>query len=129
MRLRTFPGRRLVVVLFLLALACAGCSGSSLPPQANADISREKLKQALDAWQNGLSVDDLAKANPPLYFNDPKPSVLQLIEYKMAEESTFFGQSVRIGVELTLKKKDGKTLKKKTGYLIDTSPAVVIVPE
>jgi hypothetical protein len=113
----------------LIVLPAAGCH-QSLPPQADPAAARTALTAALEAWQKGESTEDLAKRSPPIYFNDQKcvPDV-KLISFKIEDSQDFYGQSVRIKTVLTLKMKDGSTREKKAGYLIDTSPATVIVPE
>jgi hypothetical protein len=121
---------------FLLALGLglhlavlAGCHSGSLPPQASPERARTALTRALDAWQKGESLDALAQRDPAVYFNDPKcRSDVQLLTYKMGDAHEFYGQSVRIPVVLSFKLPNGTTKERKTTYLIDTSPAIVIVP-
>lgn len=113
----------------LALLLAAGC-GNSLPPQADPDQARAALRAALDAWQKGESAESLARGVPPVYFNDPKCGAgVQLLGYKLDDGHGFHGQSVRLPVVLSLKQKDGTTKDRKTAYLVDTSPAVVIVPD
>lgn len=124
------PGPGVCWGLILLLPACAGCGGASLPPLADADQARAMLRIALDTWQKGESVEALGQRSPPVYFNDPRPQAgVQLVAYKMDDTHGFHGQSVRQPVVLSLKAKDGTTRDRKTAYLIDTSPAIVIVPE
>jgi hypothetical protein len=52
-----------------------------------------------------------------------------LLDYKLEDGHTFYGQTVRIPVVLSLKRGDGSTKEKKAAYLVDTVPAVVIVPD
>lgn len=115
---------------FLLCfLAFLGCGGSSLPPEADPDQARAALETALATWQKGDSTQALAKGGSPIYFNDPKCRGMKLLSYKIEEGNAFHGQSVRIVSFLSLKSKDGNTKEKKFAYLVDTSPAIVIVPE
>ena len=121
------PARGAVVLL--LAAGAAGCEGGSVPPQANPDKARAALARALDAWKNGEPIDALARGAEPIYFNDPKcRSDARLVGYEMADAHEFHGQSVRIPVVLSVKFPDGTTKEHPTSYLIDTSPAIVIVP-
>jgi len=118
-----------VPFLCVLLLATTGCSNGTLPPQASPDEAKTALIRALDAWQKRESIQALAQGQPPIYFNDPRcnPDV-QLQAYKLLDASEFYGQSVRIEVEMTFQFKDGSTKERKVSYLIDTSPAIVIVP-
>jgi hypothetical protein len=114
----------------LLMAATLGCAGNPLPPQASPDQAREALRTALDAWQKGESIEALAQREPPVYFNDPKcRSSLRLQGYKLVDGHNFHGQSVRLAAVLSLKQEDGQTQDREVGYLVDTSPAIVIVPE
>lgn len=88
------------------------------------------LAAALDDWQAGAPADALAKATPPVYFNDPRRRAgVQLLGYKIEDGHTTHGQSVRVVAVVSLKLPDGTTKDRKTNYLIDTAPAVVIVAE
>jgi hypothetical protein len=112
-----------------LMLAAVGCGGS-LPPQADPDVAAAALRTALDAWQKGEPAAALVGRTPAVYFNDPRcgPAV-RLVDYKLDDGHGFHGQSVRRSALLSLRLKDGSALEKKVNYLIDTSPAIVIVPE
>ena len=118
------------VVLGALALFVAGCStGPPLPPAANPDEARVALTTALEAWKKGGNArEELAARTPPIYFNDPRcgPDV-KLIAYQLDESHTGYGQSVQITVVLSFQK-DGRVVEKKVSYLVDTAPAIVIVP-
>jgi hypothetical protein len=123
MRILTAMGPGLVLA------ALAGCDRGTMPPQANADQARAALTRALDAWQKGESIEDLARGDPAVYFNDPRcKSDVKLLAYKVDDGHEFYGQTARIAVMLTFKFPDGATKERKASYLIDTSPTVVIVP-
>lgn len=113
----------------ILLLLVVGCS-RPLPPMADAEQARTALTQALDAWKQGQTIEELAARTPPLYFNDPKCTPeTKLISYELAEGHTVHGQSVRLAAKLNLKLKDGSAREMKARYLVDTSPAIVIVPD
>jgi len=118
--------RPIIRWLPLVALLLAGCGGGSLPPPANPDEARRTLASALDAWQSGATAEGLSKQEPPIYFNDLK-SDEKLVAYTIADGHEMYGQSVRLTVSLTLKMPDGSTKERKVTYLVDTSPALVIV--
>lgn len=109
--------------------ALAGC-GSSLPERPDPEQAKQALRTALDAWQNGESIEDLTKRTPPIYFNDPKATDgVQLKSYEFEGSPEFSGQSVRIAVKATLQRdqRDGK--ERSLAYLVDIASAIVIVPE
>jgi hypothetical protein len=100
-----------------------------LPPPASPDQARTALAAALDAWQRGEPVDTLTGGDPPIHVNDPAVRTgAQLLGYTLAEGHETYGQSVRLTASLSLRLADGTTRVRKASYLIDTSPAVVIVP-
>lgn len=122
--------RRISGAVVGLALAAAGCGGGSLPPTADADQARAALVVALDTWRDGGAADALTGRTPPVYFNDPKYRAGQkLVGYKLDADHAPHGQSVRISGQLTLLQPDGTTKDRRAAYLIDTTPAVVIVPD
>lgn len=118
----------LLCVLFLW-LPVAGCNRTRLPPAADPEQARAALQEALAAWQRGESSESLAARRPPLYFNDPKCDTARLLGFTLEDGHTTHGQSVRLSAVLSLQLKDGARKEKKVAYLIDTSPATVIVPD
>ena len=119
--------RNLCCWIFVVPVLALGCGQGTLPPKANPELARDTLIVALDALKKGESAESLARLDPPIYFNDLKPDV-RLVDYTILDGHEWYGQSVRISVLLTLKLSDGSTKERKISYLIDTSPARVIVP-
>jgi hypothetical protein len=112
-----------------LLLPVLGCGGGSLPPMASPDQARSALTTALDAWKSDASIEALTKGQPPIYFNEPRlKSDARLLNFQLRDSHEMYGQSVRIEVDMTFQQKDGTTKERKVSYLIDTSPAIVIVP-
>jgi len=125
----TAPTRAAVALAAAAALA-AGCGRNSLPPAADPDQARAALRAALDAWQAGRPADAPAGDGPAVYLNDPRCRAgAKLLGYTVEDGHAVHGQSVRIATVLSLKLPDGTTRDRKTNYLIDTAPAVVIVAE
>ena len=120
------PRSRLLLLLF--PFAAIGC-GNDLPPQASPDQARAALVAALDAWKDGKPVESLAAHDTPIYFNDSKwTPEARLLSYSISEGHEMYGQTVRLAGTLSIKQPDGGTKERKFNYLIDTSPAIVIVP-
>jgi hypothetical protein len=120
---------RIPAGMVMLLAFLSGCGGQRLPPMANPDEARTALASALDAWKKGETRESLTQRTPPIYFNDDKwqPTTL-LLDYAILEEHEVYGQSVRLTVRLTFKKADGRKVDRPVPYLIDTAPAIVIVP-
>jgi hypothetical protein len=116
-------------VVVLLGAGLPGC-GRGLPPKASPEEARQALRTALDAWQQGESLETLTKGRPAVYFNDPKAhDGRRLMSYEMEDGYDFFGQSVRVRVNAMLEGKDGTVSERELTYIIDTSPVVVIIPD
>lgn len=119
-------GTPLVTLAFAVLLA--GCGSESLPPMADAEVARSSLQTALEAWQRGDSAEALRQRTPPIYLNDPRFAAgHRLTRFVIHDGHKEVGQSVQFRATLTLATPDGKTAEKKSGYMVDTAPAVVIV--
>jgi hypothetical protein len=109
-----------------------GCGGS-LPARPDPEQAKQALRTALDAWQQGESIEGLTKRTPPIYFNDPKTTDgVQLKSYEFEGSPAFSGQSVRITVKATLQRdprEEGGGKERTLNYIVDIASAVVIVPE
>ncbi|MCI0377488.1 MAG: hypothetical protein L0215_07775 [Gemmataceae bacterium] len=114
----------------LFSAALGGCGGGSLPDRADPQKAKDALRTALETWQKGEPIETLAKRAPPIYFNDPKATEgARLTSFELDDNHEFFGQSVRVTVKATLERESGKSKQRQLNYLVDTSPAVVIVPD
>jgi hypothetical protein len=119
-----FVPRRFLVLIFLGAL---GCNEQSLPPAADSGRARAALETSLKAWQKGESVESLKSLSPPIYFNDSEWNDRnRLIRYEIESEEAN-ALSWRCRVILTVQSGHEKPKERKTSYLIDTDPAIVIV--
>ncbi len=114
-----------------LLLVLGGCGGSQgLPPAADAEKARAALTTGLEAWKSGQRPDALKSQDPPIYFTDLAWQDGQRLEaYQIAGEMEPVGQSLVASAVLTLRSRAGAVGKKNIRYRIDTTPAVVIVPD
>ena len=109
---------------YLLLLGCGG----RLPEAADAERAREVLRTGLDSWKNGETIDSLPKRSPPIYFKDSDwKKGWQLKSYRTTLDDEPHGQQRRMYVHLTLQNPQGKSAAKEVQYLVDTSPAQVVV--
>jgi hypothetical protein len=110
-----------------VVVALAGCGGGA--PPVNKDRASEVLKVAFDAWKNGDDYDSLAKRTPPLHFNEPAwKAGSKLVDFRIGAVD-MLGRQAKCPVKLTLQDKAGKTIEREIGYLVDTTPNIVIVRE
>ncbi len=105
-----------------------GCGAPPLPPMANADEARSALSTSLEAFKRGETSESLTKRSPAVYFNDDRWQANKLIAFTILDGHEVYGQSVRLTVNVTFKKPDGTQVERKVPYLVDTAPAIVIVP-
>ena len=115
--------------LLLLAVSVSGLSGcgAKLPEAADPERARETLRTGLESWKNGETIDSLPKRSPPIYFKDSDwKAGWQLKSFRTTLDDEPYGQQRRIYVHLSLQK-SGKATAKEVQYLVDTTPALVIV--
>ena len=118
---------RRIAVLVAVALA-AGC-GPELPPAVDPGEAGTQLRAVLDAWKAGEPFDSLERRNPPVVFNEPLwRGGATLVGYELGEVQ-LHGRQGTCKVKLTVVDRDGKTVERRVGYQIDTTPAVVITRE
>jgi hypothetical protein len=116
-----------VGALLVVGLA-AGC-GPELPPPVDPGEAGTQLRTVLDAWKAGDAFDSLASRTPPVVFNEPLwRDGAKLVSYEVGEVQ-LHGRQGTCKVKLTVQDKDGKAVERRIGYLIDTTPAVVITRE
>jgi hypothetical protein len=110
-------------------LALLGGCGKGLDDPVDPDQARAVLQTALDVWKQGESFGTLEKRNPPMYFNEPEwKAGKKLVAFEVGKVD-LLGRQGRCSVKLSLRDKDGNETERKTNYLIDTTPQVVITRE
>jgi hypothetical protein len=111
--------------LLALALGCAKTIDEPVDPAKAAEV----LQGALDAWKKGEKQTDLHARKPAVYLNEPEWAAgKELVSYSVGPVE-LSGRQGRAKVKLTLRDKAGKTAEREIGYLIDTTPQVVITRE
>jgi hypothetical protein len=118
---------RIVIALgaCLLAIGC----GKPIDPPVDPDKAGEVLQSALDAWKAGEKPADLQARKPAVYLNEPEFAAGKELVSSQIGKVELSGRQGRCKVKLTLRDKSGKVAEREIGYLIDTTPAVVITRE
>jgi hypothetical protein len=113
-----------------VALLALGCTGGKDPdPPVDTGDAGAALKTALDAWKGGEAYGSLQQHSPPIYFNEREwEAGKKLVDYQMGQVE-LMGRQGRCTVKLSLRDKEGKQADRSVGYLIDTTPQVVITRE
>jgi hypothetical protein len=123
--------RKTVVSVVVLCglLAALGCGGRRLEPPVEPGEAGDVLRTALDAWKGGAAFGELDRRDPPIYFNEREwEAGKKLVSYE-AGPVTLMGRQGRCMVKLTLQDKQGSPTTRNIGYLIDTTPRLVITRE
>ncbi len=117
------------VLLFCCVVALLSGCGKTLDEPVDPNKATEVLTTAFDAWKQGEKYGELAKRQPPIYFNEPEwESGKKLIKYELSPV-TLSGRQGRCSVKLTLQDSAGKVNERTIGYQIDTTPQMVITRE
>lgn len=107
------------LVANLLATGCAGRPEYVAEPDKAAAI----LEDALGAWRDGASCDDLRKRKPPVHVADERWLRGATLERFTIDKTAPFGPSTRFEVTLEGPAPLGT---KQVVYLVSTQPAISI---
>jgi len=115
----------------LFCCLVAMLAGCRKPLEDPVDPARagEVVNTAFEAWKQGGKYGELAKRQPPIYFNEPEwESGKTLLKYEPGPV-TLTGRQGRCSVKMTLQDGAGKVTERTIGYQIDTTPTMVITRE
>jgi hypothetical protein len=121
--------KRYAVVLVACIVALALGCGKTIDEPVNPDKAGEALQSALDAWKAGEKPADLQARKPAVYLNEPEFAAGKELVSSQIGKVELSGRQGRCKVKLSLRDKSGKVTEREIGYLIDTTPAVVITRE
>jgi hypothetical protein len=111
-----------------VAALLTGCTGSSLPPEADPVKGRESLKTVLDTWANGGKPEDLKVGRPPIHAFDPDWAAgYQLVRYEVDSTDRRIGVDLLVSVKLTLKKGDEKPREKTVNFSVAIGQYTVVL--
>lgn len=115
-------------LLFCCLALLPGC-GNTIDKPVDTGKAAEVLTTAFDAWKQGDKYGELARRQPPIYFNEPEwEAGKKLVAYEAGPVS-LAGRQGRCSVKLTLQDGAGKVTKRAIGYQIETTPKLVITRE
>jgi hypothetical protein len=123
---RTLKSRPLFVSVAFAALL-AGCSGGQRAADVDEGRARDALKTALDGWKKGDAFDTLKDASPPITVQDfDWMGGAKLVDYHVAGDGRKAESNLYVPVDLTLRTKQGREVKKKVSYVVATSPSLMV---
>lgn len=113
--------------LLLLILAVAAQPGCKPVAQsADPDRARAMLRDALDAWQHGETLESFRQRSSITVAEPKWRDGYRLLDYELAGNGKMSGFDWQCGVRLSLQKAQGKS-QVRASYNIGTSPALVII--
>lgn len=121
------PLTRRAAVAAALFLAVSGCSARKTAPAVNPERARQALKDTLDHWRSGATIDDLRGGPKAITAQDfDWMSGTQLVSYQIEGDGQDDDANLRIPVTLTLRDKAGKESTKRVQYVVGTGPAITV---
>jgi hypothetical protein len=119
------PVDRVRFATLLLVVLAPGCGGQT---PADPDQARATLTQALDAWRDGRTIDDMTNVSPPITVADPYwRDGLKLSRYEVAEKTRAVGFDLKMPVKLWLEDAKGKTREETVKYTVSVQPARTVI--
>lgn len=119
------------MILNLLALGCvwlAGCGYAvhqSKP--VDGDKARDILKDVLESWKGGDSIESLQSQDPPIIVQDfDWMGGAKLLEYTILPDDKEIDANLEANVKLKLKDKQGAESEKTVIYLVGTAPKMTV---
>ena len=112
----------------LIFTAClAGCGVRQRAAPLDVELARDVLKTSLKTWKKGDSPDTLKNGLPSIIAQDPDwVTGARLVAYTLDGDDKRVAENLFVPAKLTLKLKNGKQVTKSVGYVIGTSPQVMV---
>ena len=120
---------RLALAGIVTCAFVAGCSGA---PAAHVDApgARQALRTTLESWKKGDPIESLRKGSPSIVAQDMDwEAGRKLVDFEVLDEGKDESVNLRIPVDLKLRDKAGKEVKKKVKYVVGTSPVITVFRE
>lgn len=115
------------LILAAILAVVAGCGDRPVAAPVDPPAARAALKQALDAWKAGQTIDSLKTASPEVIAQDfDWMAGATLTEYKVLDEGIPLDANLRVKVSLTVRDKGGKTATKQVAYIVGTDPKLTV---
>ncbi len=109
----------------LLFLAVFGCGG---PSPADPKLVRATLSTVLDAWREGLSLDDVTSSGLANTVSDPAwKAGFKLSRYEIAETARTAGFDLKMSVRLWLLDPKGRNVEQQVRYTVSVDPAKTVI--
>jgi hypothetical protein len=106
-----------------------GCSSQPVAP-VDKPGARQALHTTLESWRRGDPIDALRALSPSIVAQDMDwEAGRELIEFKVLDEGKDEAVNLRIPVDLRIRDKGGKEVKKKVKYVVGTSPVITVFRE
>jgi hypothetical protein len=118
-------GSRLLALAILTGNLCGGCGGAS---PADPEQVTATLRQTLDAWQAGQTLEALASQSQPIHVAEPKwKDGFRLVRYQVDPDLKSKGFDLICSVELWMQDPKGKEIREKARYIVSAQPERTVV--
>lgn len=108
-----------------LATGCSGGGAQAAP--VDPTRAREALTSTLEHWKKGDSIEALKNGSPAIVAQDfDWMAGNALVAYEVGSNVREDNANLRIPVELTMRSRQGKELRKSVTYLVGTSPSLTV---
>jgi len=122
----------MICLAFLGMVTCGGVVGCSGNGVQTVDVAgaKQALNATLESWKKGVPIDSLRAHKPSIVAQDMDwEAGVELIKFDVLGEGRDEAVNLRIPVDLTLRDKAGKEVKKKVKYMVGTSPVITVFRE
>jgi hypothetical protein len=122
---RTHRGIAFVLVCLVAVVGCA--KGPPVAAPVEPDKALVALRNALDAWKAGQSIDSLRSATPPIVAQDIDwMKGAKLAEYELLNDGKAEDANLRVPVRLTIRDAQGRAATKTVNYIVGTDRTLTV---
>lgn len=112
--------------LCVTLMGIGGCGDAAKVFPVDADVARESLDEAMQAWVAGKKPKDL---QPEIYATDQDwVAGKKLVSYKILDDEEIQGSNVNLRVKRKLNPED-PAVDPTVKYIITTTPVITITPQ
>lgn len=115
------------VVLLMVMLLLCGCTRPSAAAAVDPDLARSVLRDVLESWQQGGSLEQWKSAASPVVIQDADwQSGLKLLEFELVNPGQPLDANLHCPVLLVLQDGTARRLEKQVTYIVGTDPVVTV---
>jgi len=114
-----------ICTCLIAILMLVGCQNTPRP--SNNATAVQSLEKMLETWKSGGKAEDLKNTSPSIIaVDDDWEKNVALSNYRIQPNPFDDGVNLHFTVDLMLKNKQGKDVKKQQVYIVGTNPVITI---